>query len=903
MASRRAALSSAVVVLLALTASGWAADPTTTLRFETRYSRLTLRTDGKVVSLYDKRDRRELSGPFPYPFAFATLAGRVHASTAIRRHGRGLRLSFGASGIEADYRLTSRPDAVVVELLRVRPIGVQKIEFARVQVPSLRRDGVWANAHYDHRTVVSLLALEPRVDAHLHGSAVTASAHAVLGLSGRKVALVVTPPEVFLRVVGDLQRAFRIPVSRFRGKTAKLSREAKRSYLFIDLTERNADEVIRYAKLGGFRQVLILSDSWSASLGSYPINRKNYPHGEAGLVRTVAKLRRAGLKVGLHMLAGFVSRTDPLLRTPSGRHLLETGRGALLAALDAHTAKLALAAMPRVRDGVVDLQIDDELITCYRRDSGGTFRRCVRGRSGTRVAAHAGGAVVRLLQTYTSNFYLADISTPLRTRIARRIAGLINRAKFDLLFVDGGGGRVAAGPRFYWAGALQTEILRRVRRPLLVEGSGLDHWLWQLYARYGCDDYVTMARDLYLDQHRLRQARILQANFMPVQLGWWGILDAALDRRATRPEEVEHYGVRSLAHGLPGSVLASLATLKGNQRSRELFRLLGVVERLRLSGRLGPALRKALEHGHWQLRRRGVRWAFIPVVRRRASLRIPGRVTVTTSFAPQPLGLRIEALPRWAPVGTPGNRLLLRSKHGLDLGASLGGGALAARVRFPRLPGEVVPLVQWRRGIARPAVDLRRHRALAMRLRVDGPLTGGPAAVLNVQLEQPGRVYRDHHIELSFRGERTMILARPSAERTLRLKPTRYPYKFALRYFDYRQVIAVNLRWMRAAPGLRVRVLAIEALTERPSRLHHPSVAVHGARLVLPVTLDSGSYAELEDGHSVRVFDAHGRSLGAVAPRGTWPRLVRGNNVVQVRAASRGAAQVTVFVRGSARVH
>jgi hypothetical protein len=65
-----------------------------------------------------------------------------------------------------------------------------------------------------------------------------------------------------------------------------------------------------------------------------------------------------------------------------------------------------------------------------------------------------------------------------------------------------------------------------------------------------------------------------------------------------------------------------------------------------------------------------------------------------------------------------------------------------------------------------PPLDLLHHRALGIRLRVDGPApTNGPCAVLNVQLESGGKTYRDHYIDLDFRGEKTIVLPEPTTER------------------------------------------------------------------------------------------------------------------------------------------
>src|ERR1019366_7384561 len=96
------------------------------------------------------------------------------------------------------------------------------------------------------------------------------------------------------------------------------------------------------------------------------------------------------------------------------------------------------------------------------------------------------------------------------------------------------------------------------------------------------------------------------------------------------------------------------------------------------------------------------------------------------------------------------------------------------------------------------ALDLTTHRALAVQLDVEGP--AGETPVLNVQLEGASKTFRDYYIDLDFRGPKTIILPEPGTRRMLaefRPAPANYPFKAAMGGFDYGNVVALNLRWMR----------------------------------------------------------------------------------------------------------
>ena len=84
-----------------------------------------------------------------------------------------------------------------------------------------------------------------------------------------------------------------------------------RSYLFVDLSEATADAMIDYAKAGGFGYIVVYDGVWNATHGTYPVNRKNFPSGPAGLKSVSDKIHAAGLKFGMHNLDMVVDKIDP----------------------------------------------------------------------------------------------------------------------------------------------------------------------------------------------------------------------------------------------------------------------------------------------------------------------------------------------------------------------------------------------------------------------------------------------------------------------------------------------------------------------------------------------------------------------------------------------------------------
>ena len=188
---------------------------------------------------------------------------------------------------------------------------------------------------WDDEFAICLMGLSEQVDSEIAGPVTSASVYPEFPMQGQRVAIIATPTPRFLEVVQRLEHDFRLPVPTIEGAWSKLSPDARTSYLFTDLTEANVDETIRYAKMGGFRYILIYSTTWSKSLGSYPINLRSFPHGEAGLKSAIDKCHAAGLKVGMHMLTSFVGKNDPLVRPKPDPGLLKDGETTLAADMSA----------------------------------------------------------------------------------------------------------------------------------------------------------------------------------------------------------------------------------------------------------------------------------------------------------------------------------------------------------------------------------------------------------------------------------------------------------------------------------------------------------------------------------------------------------------------------------------
>jgi hypothetical protein len=861
--------------------------------FQNRTTRLTLRSNATLGSLREKQTGTELLRAVGLPFAAVRKEGRWFPATSVTRKGDLLRVIFGTSGVDADYRITAPAEYFVVELAKFRGQGIEEFRLLQLS-PSPSNAGAALALRWDRDYAVCLLGLSEMVDSGVAGDTLRASVFPEFPMRGERVALFAAPTPQFLETVRKAEHLFRLPSPRLDGEWAKTSRDVRSGYIFTDMTEANADETIRYAKQAGFRHIMIYSDVWSRSLGSYQLNTRNFPRGEASLKAVIDKCHAAGVKVGIHMLTSFIGKNDPLASPVPSPWLLRDAEGTLSTGLSASDTELSVTEAPSgfPPEGVTsigparDLQVDNEIIR-YTRILGTKFMQCSRGASGTRAVPHKAGSKLRHLAEYDGS-YIADLRTPLPDRIADRISGIINRCGFDMIYFDGGEINTSNGKSGYWLGTQQMRIWGKSKRPLLVQGSGMSAWNWHIFARGTCDDSSAVAVKEYLDHHKIADSwRGYALDFLPAELGWTGFLRDAPDHPATTPDEVEYYAIRMIALDSPVSLETNLDALKANGRTAEMLKLLGDYEKLRLSGTVPAATRRLLETGEWRMTRPG---EFHPIRYDAKRDSVPGEFIFRNEFPAQPLKFRLQVAPFLMPAGNAANIQLLWPELSADLP---GPGAKDI------LPGSLARHFP----LAKP-LDLTTHRALAIGLDVSGGLPGGgETPVLNVQLVDGAGFYRDYYVDLDFSGFKTVVLQEAGSKRMLvefRPNGVNYPFKYALYGFNYANVTAVSLRWMRYPKNadFRTRISSVEALQELPVTLSDIRLSTGSLSITVPVAMRTGDYAEYWGDGVIRVFDRNGITLltSAVAQN---PQIETGDKRVRISSTGTGTVVLTSITLGN----
>ncbi len=560
------------------------------------------------------------------------------------------------------------------------------------------------------------------------------------------------------------------------------------SYLFVDLNEKNAANILSLAKEGQFPFILIYSSTWAKTIGTYQINPISYPNGLAGLMAVSNMAAQRDIKVGLHTLTALISKNDPLSYPLPDPRLYK-------------------------KSGV-------------------------------------------LVEKYGS--YLVDFDSTLKYSVAENIANVINHINAGMIYFDGGESSLVTNDPDYDVAELQIEVLKRIKKTILVEGSGNVPRLWPYLSRMVTDDYAVLAPVEYLDFYKIAQILpMYNNNLMPAQLGWIGLMAETPSSPATTVEDVSTYMARSLALGIPFSIETRQAYLQNNPYTARLFHAYGATNKVLQRKGLTATSKERLRTDRWyfvdgkipyfaQLDQKQIHVSaelsttnlgVIPEDVSGVMLRIKGAVDVDQdserSISLLPNKLVAEKLIVTKDV-TDSNRGLLLDTIELN-DDSTNSSAIT----------KVENLLSGFVGFKKKTLDLSSAKKMYVEYKDELNKQKPLCSVLNLQLEDEQGLFRDYFLDFGQSEKNTTIVRYEDApSRMLReLRPAyrSYPLKSALRFFDFSKVVALNLRLMKSCDTEEKIILEkVAMLKERPIALEDIVLMVGGEKvLVIPRLYES----------------------------------------------------------------
>ncbi len=793
--------------------------------------------------------------------------GRRIGSTAVEREGENLRVKFGESGVEVQVRVKTLANYLTLELTSINDPTVSSVELANLPLMLTEYVSHTLASCRNDKYAAAVLPLNIETHSRGEGSVLIVEADRRVRLEGTKFAIVGCPTRDLLRRIERIELDNGLPHPTLGGVWARNSPEMMKSYLFVDLTEDTADAMIDYARAGGFGYIVVYDGVWNATHGSYPVNRENFPHGDAGLKAVSDKIHRAGLKFGMHNLDLVVDKTDALvhpvpasgfLMYPDRRRTLASAIGPADTFIPTTTSPAGLLAKAdKSRFHGRDLRIGDEIVTYddLQTTPPYGFAGCRRGAHDTVAAAHPDGAAIDNFAEFI-DYYLPDIKSDLYDRVAKGEAGALNKFGFDFNYPDGVFENLTFWPEppsWYIYNLEVSKLFGYTQREVMFAHTPGNDYSWHVFSRGNTVDMVYSGILEHFDRESVEGRKWCIEDLQPFEFGWFGYLTHSEEADATRPREMEYAWSKALGYGVAMSLETTKKQMDGNGRTSEILAINRNWEELKLKDYFSEKIREQLKAPGREFtlqRTPNGQWQVLPVSYSPDKY-VQGEKlwTVDNPYSSQPLRVSIEARPSLAEYGDPANIVLLDPGKPLNLHTSgLGPAGVAERqtqgLAFAlKGDSEGFDVSAVNKGstpagwgsaevILGGAKDLRQNRALGTWVEGDGS-----GSYLHFVVEDPSRwSTRDYYVRLDFKGRRYVQMPESAHGE---IYDFAFPFSnyWAIREIKFQQILRVYILLSNVPPdaAVKARFGRLEALRETPLALRNPSLNVNGKSFTFPV--------------------------------------------------------------------
>jgi len=571
-------------------------------RVESEQLLLEIGADGVVSKIFGKFSKKDHVAPIAIPVASVTLLdGKKIGANSATFDGRMLKLHFGTCGT-AILKVEPKKEAIIVEVLSLNVDDAAQFSFLQLPVKITENVGSILATAWDKEFGIVLLGLNlnthPTAMRLKDAALLQANGYQQFGFVGCSVAIVGAPTSQLRMAIHNVAKANGLPAIEFEGgKPIHLTDENRRSYLFTNVTEANVEKCIKYAKGMNFGQIMIFQPTWARTSGHFEFNTSAYPNGIDGLKTVASKIKAAGLKVGFHVWASKVHKSDRYCTPiPDGR-LWKKAQVTLANDIDEYADAILTKEPPigfygekgDVAEVWRDIQIGNEIIT-YKwlslKPPYGFFG-CKRGANGTKPSAHKAGEIVYQLGIDDCcPGYIIDQETDLLDEVHDRLAKILNAVGCDMIYFDGG--EDVPPPIWHYVPKFELSLWRRLEpKPIIVQGTIVQHHSWHIFSRNSTVDIRRERSKEHVDNSVKYMLR-MRENLLPGELGWFGIFPPRGRDVGTQFDEIDYLCCKSLAYDAPFSIEMTIEELERNPLFPSMVRQIGIYEKLRLSRYFKP---------------------------------------------------------------------------------------------------------------------------------------------------------------------------------------------------------------------------------------------------------------------------------------------------------------------------
>jgi len=477
-------------------------------------------------------------------------------------------------------------------------------EFTLLQLPIRDREffGEWLNVSWDKDIAVNILATDPyaKIDAvpfqgyHL----LQAGMETKVKLMGVGAALITTSKNKLLDRIDRVEEDFNLP----RGVQSRRNEAYKYSYYELrNVTPKNIDEHISYARLGGFHTMVIYYPDFATSMGHFPWSA-DYPNGMADLQTVTRKIKEAGMIPGFHIHYSKASKNDPYV-TPVPDPRLNLERIFTLAGkIDARSNVITVEENPEGCTLEKDrrfLKLGNELVTYgeYTTTPPYRFTGCKRGALSSKISDFEKGFKFGLLDVDTWPIFVRfDQYTSIQQEVAEKLGKIYADAGFRFVYFDGA--EDVNLPYWYTVSKAQLTVYNCLHpAPLFSEGAIKSHFSWHILTRGNAFDvFPPESIKQATRKYPAAEAKYIAQDFTSINFGWMDYKAPKSTSIGTQPDMFEFVCSRAAAWDCPVSMWGNLDQMKIHPRTPDNLEVIRRWEEARINNFFSDEQKKSLQN-------------------------------------------------------------------------------------------------------------------------------------------------------------------------------------------------------------------------------------------------------------------------------------------------------------------
>ncbi len=593
--------------------------PAADVVLETNSLRLEIGGDGIVKSLTSKPGGTEYVWPAnPAPVAMVYRGGQPSAmrqedfaeneapdyrggesfgATKAVLEGDKLTVRFGKANVTATYRVTATRHYLALELLKLEGDPIDRIALLQFNIRRLPYLGPWINVACDDRFSICLCAGNIKTNAgmnrHEKYVRMRAVADRAVAFEGTTAVLFGChdPKDKFLDAMEIVERDFNMP----SGARNRRSPIQKYSYLWCSPTPSDVDEYIKLAKRSGLRMIFFSYTSITNGAGHFTFNSK-FPGGMDDLKKVTGAIRRAGLKLGLHIHYSKAVKNDPYVTPVPDDRFHKVRTFTLAEPIDDKSVTIPVKENPAgctLDKGRRILKAGKELIAYkgYTTEPPLRFTGCERGHLKTTASAHRAGDRLGLLNVDDWDIFIRfDQDTDIQDEVARRIGKIYRQSgPYDMVYFDGA--EDVHAPFWYHVVGAQYRVFRQLQpEPPVCEAAMSCHFSWHMMTRSNAYDVPSRYIKSFTHKVSCRTAPVRARDFTRMDFGWiFGLYDYI------GPDALEYLLSRAAAWDCPFSIRISPKQVEANPRAEDCLDVIKIWEDARIENKLTDTQRQTLK--------------------------------------------------------------------------------------------------------------------------------------------------------------------------------------------------------------------------------------------------------------------------------------------------------------------